>query len=33
VRLLPHRHAVVGRLPMLLLAGHTVGGLALLFAG
>ncbi|MDQ1670947.1 MAG: hypothetical protein QOE40_3008 [Actinomycetota bacterium] len=34
VRLLPHRHAVVGQLPMLLLmVGYTVGGLALLFAG
>jgi hypothetical protein len=34
VRLLPHRHAVVGQLPMLLLmVGYTVGGLALPFAG
>ena len=34
VRILPHRAAVVGQIPlMVLMIGYTVGGLSLLFTG
>ena len=34
VRILPHRAAVVGQVPlMVLMIGYTVGGLSLLFSG
>ena len=34
IRILPHRKAVVGQIPlMVLMIGYTVGGLSLLFSG
>jgi hypothetical protein len=34
IRILPHRAAVVGQVPlMVLMVGYTVGGLSLLFSG